>query len=242
MSENDKNDKIACFFKRHGPSLAIALGLAFIVLWLAVATETMGPFLRLAEIVLSPQMVFAAFGVWVVVRYSDDIRRLINRIRINIGGDVKSDKDDDGPSGDMPGDNIPASYSGEGNAESEFRRGVNFRREGNYKKAVDCFRKAAEKNHPHAQNNLGVRYAKGEGVEQNQAEAAKWYLRAAKQGLRSAQDNYGDMCAMNAFVWYALAAEQGHPDAIVMREKIRGVLSEGRRKKAEREIARLTAK
>lgn len=33
-----------------------------------------------------------------------------------------------------------------------------------------------------AQPNLGVAYAKGEGVARNEAEAAKWYRFAGEQG------------------------------------------------------------
>ena len=40
-----------------------------------------------------------------------------------------------------------------------------------------------------APNNLGVRYASGDGVPQDEAEAVRWYRLAADQGLASAQFN-----------------------------------------------------
>lgn len=42
-----------------------------------------------------------------------------------------------------------------------------------------------------AQLTLGLRYAEGDGVIQNDKEAAKWFGLAAKQGLAEAQYHYG---------------------------------------------------
>jgi hypothetical protein len=68
-----------------------------------------------------------------------------------------------------------------------------------------------------AQNNLGVAYAKGEGVPQDYAEAAKWYRLAADQGNAQTQNNldtiYGRRFGVphnaKAVQWYQLAAHQG---------------------------------
>jgi TPR repeat protein len=69
---------------------------------------------------------------------------------------------------------------------------------------------------------LGTCYAKGTGVPQNYAEAAKWVTRAAKQGHALAQCNLGYCYAkgegvpqdhMEAVVWYRKAAEQGEAPA-----------------------------
>ncbi len=43
----------------------------------------------------------------------------------------------------------------------------------------------------HSQLQLGIRYAEGDGVIQNDKEAAKWFALAAKQGLAEAQYHYG---------------------------------------------------
>ncbi|MGH8710693.1 MAG: tetratricopeptide repeat protein, partial [Burkholderiales bacterium] len=42
-----------------------------------------------------------------------------------------------------------------------------------------------------AQFNLGYMYSKGRGVAKDDAEAVKWYRKAAEQGLATAQFNLG---------------------------------------------------
>jgi Putative peptidoglycan binding domain/Sel1 repeat len=65
-------------------------------------------------------------------------------------------------------------------------------------------------------------YTNGQGVPQNDAEAAKWYQRAAEQGLVTAQTMLGVMYHKGQGIpqndaqaarWYRRAAEQGHADA-----------------------------
>ena len=69
-----------------------------------------------------------------------------------------------------------------------------------------------------AQYNLGVVYAKGEGIPRDHAEAVRWYRKAARQGFVRAQNNLGFMHAngegiprdyTEAVFWYRKAAEQG---------------------------------
>jgi len=55
------------------------------------------------------------------------------------------------------------------------------------------FRLAAEQGDADAQFFLGVMYATGEGVPENDAEAVKWYRLAAEQGDARAQFNLGVM-------------------------------------------------
>ena len=52
----------------------------------------------------------------------------------------------------------------------------------NTRLAVEWARAAAQGQHIEAQYWLGCLYAKGDGVEQDRAEALRWYLRAAKNG------------------------------------------------------------
>ena len=68
-----------------------------------------------------------------------------------------------------------------------------------------------------AQFNLGVMYANGRGVLQDDFEAVHWYRRAADQGLAGAQFNLGVMYAngrgvlqddVQAHMWYNLAASR----------------------------------
>ena len=80
----------------------------------------------------------------------------------------------------------------------------------------------AERGQANAQLNLGYMYDTGKGVAQNDAEAVKWYQRAADQGLALAQGTLGAMYAkgrgvpqndLEAVKWYRRAAEQGGPQA-----------------------------
>ena len=69
---------------------------------------------------------------------------------------------------------------------------------------------------------LGSWYDTGEHVEEDDAEAVRWYGLAAEQGLAEAQVNLGVMYDNGEGVpeddaeaarWYRLAAKQGHPKA-----------------------------
>ena len=60
-------------------------------------------------------------------------------------------------------------------------------------------------------------YANGEGVPENDAEAVKWYRKAADQGHADAQSNLGFMYAtgegvpeknIRAYVWWSMAETQ----------------------------------
>jgi len=57
---------------------------------------------------------------------------------------------------------------------------------------VGWFRKVAAR-YVIAQNHIAARYAKGQGVLQDDAEAAYWYRKAAEQGYAGAQYNLGAM-------------------------------------------------
>ena len=90
---------------------------------------------------------------------------------------------------------------------------------GNSTEAVRWYTLAADKGDADAQNNLGVCYANGSGVELNYEEAAKWYRLAAEQGNAYGQGNLGwcyeNGCGVEqsdeeAAKWYKLAAEQGN--------------------------------
>ena len=80
----------------------------------------------------------------------------------------------------------------------------------------------AEQGNASAQINLGVMYATGRGVPQDDAEAVRWFRLAAEQGHDSAQYNLGfrydagegvPQDAAEAARWFRLAAEQGHDSA-----------------------------
>jgi hypothetical protein len=73
-----------------------------------------------------------------------------------------------------------------------------------------------------AQLNLGLRYAEGDGVIQNDKEATKWFALAAKQGLTEAQYHYGLALLKGhgvvqdyqaAFSWIEKSAKRGNAKA-----------------------------
>jgi len=67
-------------------------------------------------------------------------------------------------------------------------------------------------------------YANGRGIPQNDAEAVKWYRKAAEQGDASAQYNLGYKYVqgegipennIKAYVWWSMAKTQGQESAKV---------------------------
>lgn len=91
-----------------------------------------------------------------------------------------------------------------------------------YIEAVKWYRLAANQGYAAAQFNLGVMYAHGQGLPQNDAEALKWYRLAANQGYAAAQLNLGNMYAngrgvpkdyITAHMWLGLAMASGRQDA-----------------------------
>ena len=77
---------------------------------------------------------------------------------------------------------------------------------------------------------LGVAYDRGNGVPENDTEAAKWYRKAAEQGHAWAQSNLGFLYGTGsgvpeddtvAYMWWNIAAAQGNEDA----KKNKGLIS-----------------
>lgn len=89
---------------------------------------------------------------------------------------------------------------------------------GDYREAVNWYRKAAEKENPRALFHLGALYEIGQGVPRDEAEAARLYRKAAEQGLADAQYSLAGMYGLGrgvphnpkeALSWYQKAAAQG---------------------------------
>ena len=87
---------------------------------------------------------------------------------------------------------------------------------GNFELFVDW--KIAEKGDAAAQGMLGIMYAEGKGVPQNDVEAAKWTRLSADQGGADEQVALGNFYSngkgvpqdyAEAMKWYRLAADQG---------------------------------
>jgi hypothetical protein len=80
---------------------------------------------------------------------------------------------------------------------------------------LEWIRRSANQGYDRAQFALGQRYAQGDGVAKDEAEAAKWYTLAADQGDKGAQHylavlyEYGrgvQKDLVQAYKWYSLAA------------------------------------
>ena len=105
------------------------------------------------------------------------------------------------------------------------------------------YRLAADQGNASAQFNLGVMYAKGEGVPQDYAEAVKWFRLAADQGDAMAQFNLGVMYAKGqgvpqdyvlAHMWFNLSAAQGDEDAVKNRDIAAGQMTPDQLAEAQR--------
>ena len=93
---------------------------------------------------------------------------------------------------------------------------------GDFQTALKEWKPLADQGHAGAQYNLGLMYADGEGVAEDDAEAARWYRLAADQGHANAQYilglKYGNGEGVpeddaEAVRWLRLAADQGLADA-----------------------------
>jgi TPR repeat protein len=100
---------------------------------------------------------------------------------------------------------------------------------GDFSTTLALLKKPAQLGNARPQHNLGVLYARGEGVAQNYAEAAMWYQRSAKQGYVPAQVKIGMIYAearglprdlANAYKWLSVAATFGIVVAIKERDAI----------------------
>ena len=95
--------------------------------------------------------------------------------------------------------------------------------------AVRWLRLAADQGHADAQNNLGLMYADGRGVVEDDAEAVRWLRLAADQGVAGGLYNLGVMYAdgegvlqdnVTAHMWFNIAGANGDEDGRDNREKI----------------------
>lgn len=105
---------------------------------------------------------------------------------------------------------------------ADFNSGLQAYQNGDFAAALKEWTPLAEHGDANAQYNLGLMYAKGEGVAKDYAAAAKWYSKAADQGNINAQYNLGLMYSngegvpkneSEAMKWYLKAANQGDASA-----------------------------
>jgi TPR repeat protein len=105
---------------------------------------------------------------------------------------------------------------------ADFKTGLDAYNRGDFAAALREWQPIAVAGDPHAEYNLGLLYARGQGVPQDYAQAVDWYRKAAEQGVAAAQYNLGVMYAngqgvtaspQEASKWFLKAADQGVTDA-----------------------------
>ena len=107
----------------------------------------------------------------------------------------------------------------------DFNEGLAAYQSGDYETALLHWVTLANEGYADAQYYLGVMYANGEGVLENDKTAVKWYTKAAEQGDADAQYNLGNKYNdgkgvpenhKTAVHWWTKAAEQGYANAQFM--------------------------
>src|SRR5437868_3778824 len=76
-----------------------------------------------------------------------------------------------------------------GSAHADYQKGLQAYNAGDYAGALKEWRPLAEQGDASAQNNLGVMYENGQGLQKDYRQAHIWYRQAAEQGLASAEAN-----------------------------------------------------
>lgn len=109
---------------------------------------------------------------------------------------------------------------------------------GDFATALREFRPLAEQGNALAQRILGDMYRRGDGIPIDPIEAVRWYRLAAEQGDAEAQFVLGDIhyhgyygvsidydSNLRAYMWWDVAAAQGHELAKKERDKIVGIFN-----------------
>lgn len=101
---------------------------------------------------------------------------------------------------------------------------------GKFQEAYEELWPAARSGNADAEELIGVMYAMGLGVVQDDQRAFEWYLRSAMKGHPGAQSGVGwyyeigrGMPApdlVRAYMWYTLSAIGGDPDAAISLEEV----------------------
>lgn len=101
---------------------------------------------------------------------------------------------------------------------ADFETGLNAYKAGDYASALKEWQPLADLGAPHAAYNVGLLYARGQGVPKDFAKAAEYYKKAADQGIVEAEYNLAVLYSngegvpkdqQEAMKWFLKAAEQG---------------------------------
>jgi TPR repeat protein/tRNA A-37 threonylcarbamoyl transferase component Bud32 len=102
--------------------------------------------------------------------------------------------------------------------DDDVKRGCDAWKRARYNEAFALLLPAAQQGDPVAQHRVGVMYVMGQGVQQDAAEATRWFRRAAEQGQGESQYSMGMRYTLGQSViqddkeaarWFKLAADQG---------------------------------
>lgn len=100
---------------------------------------------------------------------------------------------------------------------------------GQFKAAYEALWPAARSGNAEAEELIGVMYAMGLGVQQDDRRAFEWYLRSSMKGHPGAQSGIGwyyevgrgvPADLVRAYLWYTLSAIGGDPDAAISLEEV----------------------
>ncbi len=130
-----------------------------------------------------------------------------------------------------------------GPARAEIEAARDLMEAGRFEEARAALWPFARSGNADAEELIGVMYALGLGVEQDDERAFEWYLRASLKGHPGAQSGLGWYYEVGrglpapdpvrAYLWYALSAIGGDPDALISLEEITPRLTPGQRARAE---------
>ncbi len=120
-------------------------------------------------------------------------------------------------------------------AHADFNDGVVAYLMGDYDKAFTVMQSLAESTeHGYAQYYLGMMYLRGQGAEQSDASAGKWFRRAAKNRISQAQYKLGKLYMKGrgvpkdnelAYAWLLTATKHQHQQSMEEIGKAQSVLS-----------------
>ena len=128
-------------------------------------------------------------------------------------------------------------------AAQTFDAAVEAYERGDYATALAGFQNYAEQGTALAQLNLGLMYASGQGVPEDDAEAVRWFRLAAAQGTAAAQFLLGLMYAngvgvpeddVTAYAWLNIAAAQGQSRANEHKERVAKHMTQSQVVKAQK--------
>ena len=119
------------------------------------------------------------------------------------------------------------------NGDTEFQKGSNAYKAGNYTEAMKLLKQSAEKGHTNAMLVIGMMYYEGKGFAQNDTEAKVWFQKSADKGNEKAKEALKSLAATDngktefeygsqleqggkineAINYYTISANKGNVDA-----------------------------